>query len=181
MATTLYFRNANIGIATYNQLASTLRGDTAASTAGTTTAGGTWISLGFWATKPLQPFTLAGSVSVNLRGDESNQQANAGLGVRIYKWAAATKTLGSSLGQASGGAELGTAEGAVTGSVTPTSTAFLAGDVLVFEVGITNVGTMGTGRTVNFYFNGPTAAASGDSYLTLTENIVQHRRSVTTG
>lgn len=175
MATTLYFRNTNIGIATYNKQAILSRGVTATSVAGTTTSGGTWISLGYWASQPLEAFTLSSSVSINLRGDESNNTANASLGLRLYKWAL-SGGLGSSLGQASPTTELGTSEGAVTASVTPTSTAFSSGDVLVVEVGIINIGTMGNGITVNFYFNGPTAAASGDSYFTLTDTVTYARR-----
>lgn len=177
MATTFYLRSANIGRATYNRFASLMRGGGVTSLAGTTTSGGTWISLAYFCTKPLVGFTFSGSASVNLRGDESNGLANATLGCRFYKLSQAG-SLSASLGQANGSAELQTTETAVTGSVTPTSTAFANGDMMVMEIGITNFGTMGNGRTVNFYFNGTTAAASGDSYITLTENVVLRDRAL---
>lgn len=175
MATVFYPQSANIAVNTYNKLASLMRGAAATSVAGTTTSAGTWISLGYWCTRPLVGFTLAGSVSINLRGDESAPQANATLGCRLYKLSGGS--LSASLGQATGSVELGATESAVTGSVTPTSTAFANGDQLVLEIGIVNVGTMGAGRTVNFYYSGPTAAASGDSYVTLTETVTLQRRS----
>lgn len=156
------------------------RGGTATSVAGTTISSGTWISLGYWATPPLVGFTFSGSTSMNLRGDESNAQANAGLGARFYRWVRGTG-IGASLLNLASATELGTAEGAQTASGTPTSTVFANGDALVVEVGITNVGTMGNNRTVTFYFNGPTAGASGDSYVTLTENLVFQRRARNSG
>lgn len=174
MATTFYLRDANIGLGAYNDLLTVNRGNAAANVSGTTTSGGTWISLGYWSTKPLLAFSLSGTVSFNLRGLESNAQANASLGMRIYKYSAGA--LSSSLGQASATVELGTAEGAVTGSVTPTTTTFANGDILVVEIGIINIGTMGSNRTVTLYYNGPTAAASGDSYFTITPTVTQHRR-----
>lgn len=175
MATTFYLKNDNIGLGIYNKLSSTLRSfDPAVNTSITTTSGGTWISLGYWATKPLVGFSLTGAVTFNLRGLESNAQANASLGMRIYKYS--NGTLGSSLGQASATVELTTSQTTVTGSVTPTTTTFNAGDILVVEIGVINIGTMGSGRTVTFFYDGPTAGASGDSYFTITPNITRHRR-----
>jgi hypothetical protein len=180
MATTFYPSSFSIGIATYGNGATGKtalfeRGASAASIAGTTTSGGTWISLGYFASQPLVEFSLSGTVTCNLRGAESSTQANASLGVRIYKWTKAAG-LGASLGQASATVELGTTEGAVAATVTPTTTEFLSGDALVFEVGIINIGSMGNNRTVTFYFNGPTAAASGDSYITITPSVILQRR-----
>lgn len=181
MATTLYFRNILTGLdPTYNELMTLERGGVATSTAGTTTSGGTWISLGYWTTTPLVNFTFSGSVTANLRADESNNLANAGIGARFYKWVRGTG-IGSSVLSLATGTELGTTESARSITGTPTSTAFADGDSLVIEVGITNVGTMGNARTVNFYFNGPTAGASGDSYVTLTENLVFQRRARISG
>lgn len=181
MATTLYFRNLLTGLdPVYNELMRLERGATATSIAGTTTASGTWISLGYWSTMPLVGFTFSESTSMNLRGNESNAQANAGLGARFYKWVRGTG-IGASLLNLASAVELGTAEGAQTATGTPTSTAFDSGDALIIEVGITNVGTMGGNRTVTFYFNGPTAGASGDSYVTLTENLIFQRRAHISG
>lgn len=184
MPTTFYPRDLQIGIATYGngavgEFASVDRGPTAQSVTGNTTAGGTWISLGYWATKPLVGFTLSGTVSVNLRGLESNAQANASLGVRIYRWQR-VGGLSASLGQASSTTELATTQATRTATVTPTTTVFSSGDALVFEVGIINIGTMGGGRTVTFFYNGPTAGASGDSFFTINPTVTAQRRAVVT-
>lgn len=177
MATTLYLRAANMAASPATRLSSTLRGASATTVTGTTTSGGTWISLGHWATRALEAFTLSGSISMNLRGDESNTQANAGLGLRVYKWTA-SGGLGSQLVQINNTTELGTSEAVRTGSGTPTSTSFAAGDLLVVEVGIIAAGgTMGANRTVTLYIDGPTASASGDSYFTITENILLRDRA----
>jgi len=180
MATVYYLTNKNIGISsTINRVLTLERGTGVTTTSGTTIASGTWISLGYWATKPLLTFTLSGSVSFNLRGQESNAQANASLGMRIYKYSAGS--LSASLGQASATVELGTSETVVTASVTPTSTSFVNGDILVVEIGIINIGSMGGNRSVDLFFNGTTAANSGDSYFTITENtIYQQRTQLTT-
>ena len=175
MATTFYFRNSNIGLGVYNDLLTRERGALATSLSGNTVSGGTWVSIGYWAVQPLVGFTLAGSVSCNLRASESNAQANASIGMRIYKYS--NGTLSGSLGQASGITELTTSETATVRSVTPTSTVFANGDMLVVEIGAINIGTMGAGRSVSFFFNGPTAAASGDSYFTITENVLYKNRT----
>lgn len=175
MATRYYLTNKNIGVSSLiNKVLTLERGTGATTIRGTTTASGTWISLGYWATKPLVAFTLSGSVSFNLRGLEQNTGANSSFGMRIYKYNAGS--LSASLGQASATTELPTSEGVVTASVTPTSTSFANGDILVVEIGIINIGTMNSGRFVDLYFNGTTANASGDSYFTITENTVYQKR-----
>lgn len=171
MATTLYLTNLVVGIPTYNQLARPLRGNGVVSTTGNTTAGGTWISLDWFSTPPLEPFSFSGTTSFNLRGLENNAQANASLGARFYRWNPGSG-LSASLFQLSSATELGTAEAARTATGTPTAANFASGDILVIEIGIVNVGTMGGGRTVTFFYDGPTAAASGDSYVTLNPNLV---------
>lgn len=180
MATTFYLRNANIGVGAggANLLAVPSRGTTATSITTGTTASGTWISMGYWATKPLVGFTLSGSVSMNLRARETNNNANASVGVRLYRFS--NGSLSGSLGQISATTELTTTESARTASVTPTSTAFANGDILVMEVGIINIGTMGGGQSVVLFLDGPTAAASGDSYITITENVTFSRRATLT-
>lgn len=185
MPTILYPRTAKLGIATYGNGAAGSamlagRGAAASSVSGTTTASGTWISLGYFATPPLNAFTLTGSISCNLRGLEANTNANASLGVRFYKWTRSAG-LGALIVQASATVELGTAETAVAATATAPSTAFANGDVLVAEMGIINIGSMGSGRAVTLYFNGPTAGASGDSYITIPQTITQQRRAAITG
>lgn len=171
MATTLYLTNDTVGIATYNELARPRRGNVSTSVSGTTTSGGTWINLNWFATPPLEPFSFSGTTTFNLRGLESNAQANASLGARFYRWNPSAG-LSASLFQLSAATELGTAEGAVTATGTPTTATFASGDILVIEIGIINIGTMGSNRTVTFFYDGPTAGASGDSYVTLNPNLI---------
>jgi hypothetical protein len=183
MPTTLYLRNATIGIDTpsFNTaLGDVNRGASVTQTNVETVAGATWISILNFATLPLdEAFTLSGQITCNLRGLESNGQANASLGVRFYKWTRADG-VGAQIAQASSTVELATSEAARTATVTPPSTSFAIGDALIMEVGAINIGAMGGGRGVTFYYNGPTAGASGDSYVTIAENLkFLHRVAVT--
>lgn len=178
MATTFYLTTPTIvganRFARYNN-----RGTGAATVTGTTN-GSTWVSIGFWYSRPLVAFTLSGTVTMNVWGYESANQANASFGMRIYRYTPATATLSASLGQASNAVELGTGTGGTvkTATVTPTSTAFSAGDMIVAEVGIVNAGTMGNGQTVTLQYNGTTAAAAGDSFFTITENVELQNRYI---
>jgi hypothetical protein len=68
--------------------------------------------------------------------------------------------------------ELGTSEAAANFTVTPTSTTFAKGDRIVCCPHAANAtSSMAAGFTFTFWYDGPTAAASGDSYITLTETI----------
>lgn len=172
MPTTLYFSTLNIAANSYKFI------DIGKNTAGssttgsiTTTSGGTWISLGFWASRAVEPFTFSGQASFNLWGDESNTQANASLGLRIYTFTAAGG-LSSQIIQINASTEIPTSPTAMTANGTPASTNIGSNNILVFEVGAINIGTMGNGRTVNFYYNGLTGGAQGDSYVSLNENII---------
>lgn len=180
MPTTFYLRNNNIGVNSYR--VNTLeRGASVATLTINTTSGGTNISGGFWATKPLAGFTLSGSVTISTRASESNAQANAGMRYRLYKWSPSSG-LSAALLTLTQAAELTTTNATVSLSGTPTSTVFANGDVLVVEVAITNVGgTMGAGRTVDVTYNGATANATGDSFFTITENVALKQRVTTTG
>lgn len=172
MATTFYPLNANIGVATYNRFTDVIRGSGSATIAGTTNAGD--VAIGYWTTMPLVGFTLSGSISINVWGDEQNSTTNYGAKCIVYKW---NKTAGLSSAIATiTTTEFGTTAGAVTGSATPTSTAIANNDQLVFYFLFTPVGTGANGRSVNFYYNGATAAAQGDTYVTLTENLKYSRR-----
>lgn len=182
MPTTFYLRSSNIAINVYNDLAALERGPSTTTLSANTVSGGTWQSIAFWATKPLQAFTLSGTITMNFWGQESANQANCSLGLRVYRWIQSSQTLSASLGQATNTTELSAAQIQVrTATVTPTSTAFQDGDVLVLEAGLVNVGTMGAGQSGTLYFDGPTASASGDSFVTINENVLFHRRVVTTG
>lgn len=186
MATTFYLRSANIGISGYrlNALgrgAGSVQIDTATATSGTTTSGTANIAGPFFATPPLVGFTFAGSVTVSCRGSESNGQANAALRYRLYKWSPVSG-LSAAILTLTQTAELTTTDAAVSLTGTPTSTTFANGDCLVLEVALTNAGgAMGSGRTVGLTVNGATANAAGDSFFTITENVLLKQRATTTG
>lgn len=181
MPTTFYPRSASMSVGTYGNgtMGAALmdrRGSAATSVSDTTVASGTWITLANFATPPLQAFTFSGAISCNLRGLESNAQANASLGVRFYRWTRSDFDIGGLLVQASATVELTTAEGVVTATATAPGTAFSAGDVLVAQVGIINIGSMGGNRTVTLFYDGPTAGASGDTYITINPTVAAQRR-----
>lgn len=176
MATTFYLNSATIigRLASYNS-----RGSATATLSGTTN-GSTWIFLGSWVTKPLEAFTLSGNVIMNVWGFESANQANASLGMRIYRYIPSTNSISGLIGQASSAVELATnpAGSVRTGTlISPPSTVFNSGDMIWIEMGIVNVGTMGTGQTVTLQYSGPTAGVSGDSYFTITENVKLKNRN----
>lgn len=172
MPTTFYPLNRNIGIATYNRFADSLRGTGSATIGGTTTTGD--VAIAYFTTHPLVGFTLSGSISINVWGDEQNATTNYGAKCIVYKWNLASG-LSAALATITTG-EFATTPGVVTGSATPTSTVFANNDHLVFYFLFTPVGAGANNRTVNFYYNGATAAAQGDTYVTINENVTYSRR-----
>lgn len=177
MATTFYLRLGNSWFQNSGLIQQSTtdiyRGSASTSTTANTVSSGTWVSLGYWIVRALEPFTLSGTITMNLWGEESNNTANASLGLRVHKLTSGNYT---QLLQINSTTELATSPAVRTATGTPTSTAFGAGDFLVFEVALVPVGTMGGGRTGTVHFNGPTAAANGDSYVTITENVNFTRR-----
>ena len=178
MATTFYPRDLNIGIDSY-KLADLSRGSSPVTVTTNTQSGATWILIDTWSTNVLEPFTLSGSVSSRIRAFESNVAANVGVEWRIYKWSKATGL--SSLVLALSSAELTTTEASINLSGTPTSTTFASGDSLVFEIGLINAGgTMAASRTATISYNGGTLNATGDAFITITENIQLRNRVLVT-
>ena len=55
-------------------------------------------------------------------------------------------------------------------TITPSSTAFLKGDRILIRPYWIQIGVSASTHTVTMWYDGPTAAASGDSYVTFTEN-----------
>jgi hypothetical protein len=194
MTTQVFLGNGGAGVSGYT-IALPARGSSvltavvntasgSSSTAGTeniqwtVTAGGSILQ---WITRPLvAAVTIAGAITVNLWATESNNLANSGVRGRVWRLQPnGTKT---QIGVANMSTELTTSIAAQNFSITPTSTAFAAGDRIVLEVDLTNVGgTMGSGRTASLTYAGPTAAASGDSYFTFTETFTfRQPRALTT-
>jgi hypothetical protein len=124
----------------------------------------------YFVTEPFaSAVTIAGAITVNLRCRENAMGDNIGAQLVLYKLAPdGTTTL---VLNSERGVEMGTSEAAQNWSPTPTSTAFAKGDRLIVAPMFNNVGTLGVGSVGYFTYSGPTAGASGDSYITLTENL----------
>ncbi len=155
----------------------------------TATAGGTAIE---WYSKPLTAFTLDGLVRLNIRNHESNAAATAGIraelavtagdGSGAVVWAASclidTVTPGSAPGSAGtdGSGELAIAQAATR--------AWLAGDTLSVTDGqrlrlrlfLDNNAqvVMSSGFTATVTYDGPTPAASGDSWIQLPQSVTEY-------
>lgn len=123
-----------------------------------------------WISEPLAAdVTIAGSITFNLRMLESAMAANVGAQCVIERLDHLGAII-STVIDSEQGVELGTAEAAQNWSASPTSTAFNKGDrIRVRVAGNDAGGTMASGNTFTFSYDGTTAAASGDSYVTFTE------------
>ena len=178
MATTFYLRNLDIAVNSYEYM-DFARGASSttfsiSTIAGSSSTNGTENVTGlFFATRPLKGFTLSGTVTLNVRARESAAQANASVRCWIRKWSPSTG-LGSRVLTLTQQAELTTSDATVNLTGTPTSTTFADGDILILETGITNWGGTMTAvnRFVEYSINGATAAAAGDSYVTITEDVI---------
>lgn len=173
MATQWFARNIVGNISSYKR-AELLRGTASQNLTPATTAGGTSISAGFFHTPALEAFTLAVTITVRVRARESATSVNAGIRVRVYKYSK-TGGLSGVLATLTAATELGTSAAAVNLTGTPTSTAFAAGDQLVFEIVVTNVGGTMAAGTVTISYDGPTNNAAGDTYFQITETVSARR------
>lgn len=181
MATTLFLRDLASTLGGAGQKAMLARrGRTAVTTTTNTTAAGTNITITAtaggqalsWFSEPVtNAVTISGTITLNIRCRESANTVNAGVALLIERANNAGTVQSTVSARAVIGAEAGTTEAARTGTRTPTSTAFSAGDRIKVTLSVINVGTMGAG-TFNTYHDGPAAAASGDSYVTFTEDFV---------
>jgi len=140
----------------------------------TDTAGGQALS---WFTPTLNPATISGAITVNIRGLESAIQANAAAGIRIERvssdGATVLGTIVANTAIPTVSNEYTTADAAKNASVTPTSTTLAGGNrikvtLLVKAAAAT---TMGGARTVTNSIDGPTSGAAGDTFVTFTENL----------
>ena len=123
-------------------------------------------------TKPLDAVTISGNVTMNLRGLESAMTVNVASSVVIYQMQNNGQDYSPSrpVINLADATEAGTTESAHNFTAAPTSRTLVAGDRLVFFIRWIPVGTTGAG-TATFFLDGPTAAASGDSFITFTETI----------
>jgi hypothetical protein len=134
----------------------------------TKTAGGStiaWIS----GRAPAGGFTLT-TTDIDAWLQESNAQANCGGRYRVFKRTAAGVTSEVAGGPFNDGVEFGTGAASMTWAGNVTDTAFSEDDRILVRLYITNVGTMGGGRTCTLTFNAANAA-TGDSFFNIAETV----------
>lgn len=123
--------------------------------------------------KPLKSFTLSGNVRVRAYARENAAGNNNTYGFALHKLDTAG-VLSSAIARTHGPYEAATTPGGQSGSWTTSvsvSTLFDDGDRLLLRFFSTNVNVSGAGAGVSIYLNGPTANASGDTFLELQEDI----------
>lgn len=148
-------------------------GDNGNTTVLATGAGANWPSARIiFVTEPLNAFTLAGSITINIRALENNAMANYVVGCQILK-VAASGGAQSHIAFANLASELGTTEAVRSLSVTPSSTSILDGERLVLAIGYAGIGGSASGFTATGFYNGTSGGASGDTFITFTETITE--------
>lgn len=125
-----------------------------------------------WFTDPFGvSATIAGTITFNLWGLEAAMTANATFRV-IIDTITPLGVVGTTVINSSFVTELGTAAAVCNWTGTPTSTVVDRGSRLRIRVFFTDGGgTMVSGSTLTFGYNGGTAAANGDSYVSFTETV----------
>jgi len=117
----------------------------------TDTAGGNTI---YWFSEPITTaVTVSGTMTVQLRGQESATTVNACLAVIIERTDNSGSVISTVLNATvpDPAVELGTGASNVTDTYTPTSTSFAVGDRIKVTQQVRNVGTMGAGTvTIGF-------------------------------
>lgn len=125
-----------------------------------------------WLSDPLSAdFTISGTVTLNIWSSESSMNANVAINVQIDRINGNDGVVTSVLTTARVTEVAITTRAANNFTATPTSTNFLRGDRIRIRVFGDDAGTMGSGFTFDMSYNGTTAAADGDSYVTFTENL----------
>jgi hypothetical protein len=194
--TTFYFRDTASDInpgSAVEKLAALTRGASAVSKVTNTVSGWTspvqWTDGGGgsvieWYTNPLAAFTLTGAALANLRMRTNNASSNVSARMEVARvggdgssptvwctWCVSADVTGGD-----GGELDATAERA--------DTCWLSGDDLVISDGQrlrlrvfiedTSNAAMATGYTATLWYDGPSAGASGDSYITLPQSVSEY-------
>ncbi len=181
MATNFFLRSlvSSLGGAG-DRVASQMRGRAANTATTTAVAGGTNIQVTLtaggqavqWFTEPISAaVTISGTVTPNIRGLENVGTVNAAAGVLIERCDNAGSVLSTIVPDTVVGLEYGTSESARTANITPTSTAMSVGERIKITLKVRNAGTMAAGTVSNMY-NGLNTAATGDTYIRFTEDII---------
>lgn len=166
----------------FAETAWTSRGSGVTSIVSDTLAGFTApLLMGEWYTPPLAAFTLGGLAVANLGALESNALANASLRCQIARVAGdgTSPTVWGDWAVAPTGTdngELTTSEVARTVNVSGDDLAISDGQRLRIRVYIDDISSaaMAASQTVTFFYAGTSAAASGDSYITLPQTVTQY-------
>lgn len=185
MAATFFLRSLPSTLGGAGQLAlSQKRGRASTTAVTTTTAGGTNITVTqtaggtalSWFSEPVTAaVTISGTVTVNVRGLEAANTVNAGAGILIERTNSAGTVQSTIVADSTVPAtitEWGTTDSARTGTYTPTSTSMAVGERIKVTLKVRNVGTMAASTSgVTNSYDGPAAAAAGDTYVTFTEDV----------
>lgn len=183
MPTQLFLRTITSSLGGAGQLAlSTQRGGGSTTAITTTVASGTNIPVTTsaggqaltWFSEPIpEGFTLAGTCTVNIRGLENANTANAGRGILVERTNQAGVVQANIVADTTVPATIAEYTTADTANAafapTVTGNTFAVGDRIKVTLKVRNVGTMGAGTVTNSY-NGPTAAAAGDTYITFSQD-----------
>lgn len=124
-----------------------------------------------WCSLPLTAdVTISGTITFNVWASENNMSANVAINVLVEK-ISRTGVITTIVKTANVVEVAVTTAAANNFTATPTSTAMTKGDRIRVRLFGDDAGTMGTGFTFTASYNGPTAAAAGDTYVTFTENL----------
>lgn len=131
-----------------------------------------------WYTRPLDPFTLGGLASANVRASVSNAAANCGLRITIYVCA---NDGSSPVAWATGcnvptyPYEIPTTDTAIGAYPSGADVAVTAGQRLLIRLYLEDPPDvpMVTGHTATITYNGPSANAAGDSYVTIGQTVYE--------
>ena len=126
-----------------------------------------------WWSDPLNAdVTISGSITWNLWASESDMSANVAINGIVEVVDGATGAV-TTIDQTARTTEVAITTAAVNNFAETPAAGVLCkrGDRIRVRIFADDAGTMGNGFTWAFYYSGPTAAASGDSYLTFTENL----------
>jgi hypothetical protein len=133
----------------------------------TLTAGGT---VAKWITVPFaSDVAIAARQVNNIWAKESNASANAQVQILLKEY---TTSAQSAFQTTAFGTELTTAAALQSwADAIDTATTIDAGNRLIIQPQITNVGTMGASQTVTMDYNGSTPGITGDTYIVINELI----------
>lgn len=123
-----------------------------------------------WISPPIDAdVTISGTITGNIWAAESSMNANVAINFRVHKMSATDGAL-TEIVKSARVTEVAVTTRAVNNfTATPTSTAMTKGDRFRITIFGDDAGTMGSGFTFFASYNGTTAAADGDTFITFNE------------